>query len=1267
MFVACDAIYMDIFKISPENWEHMHSIRLTDLTPTISRRVTCKTMMEVISSNRFMWLEDDGLCCTIWNLHEGSNVSYISSTKKTTFKSQTFRGHSKMAISPDESVVALARDGIVTTYYARTGIRISDRKFSDHQIEYVAFYGQSNQLFTITRHSVSLKLTSWILDPLQLESGIHAKKVPVPIIGRTVHAFFRGRTFENKGLVCEASGGKIHCYFSHGPTDKSIDRHDGNIVNSTGTSYPPRKIDHKTEGKEEKARQEAKEDAKEDERCEVRTASRRKLLRNGDGTTYWILYVEVVQKEKVIFSFVPEPWMRISASEIRKPEDLQKVYFLPGGKRFVVSGLQTLQIWSLPSNENSDPSLVFFWSRPRTRNDSWTDGMGYRSELVGEYYHCIRSVRIYHQGGEAEAEIKLVGGSRMDVVRIPGEQTIHTESTFLNCIRSIHLLSASYVYSSKMGEKQAKSDKSPFTSKEHAIAIARFTRGHINRQLPSESFYPSPPALLPPHRSNTLVPTQQPHLEAGSHTQAPILKTRQSSGVPLIESSSLVSLHSIEQADQRHSEMPVISPDPSTTALNHVANPKRAGILRTDSEVVTRSRTFVPDIARETLPTGFVTYVDKLGERLGPSRNHGKQVQDVVTVLTLLLDQKDLKEDNQAFLEGLLDTDRGEWVPQTDKALNPIKRAIILGYDRILETLIDYCVKNAKESHPAYLMPAVQCLNDLLIWYPDILSGLFMKASYIPAHNTKFVESHAVIANLHIVDWIVFLARFFSVGLIKGRWFSSAKYSDINDYKQPAFSLQSQLPFYSHVGISGFVNFLLSGRTKKLEERKKNREPTNMDRARKIYVSPFQFKPVKHGRHVEVFLSQIAGKDYFDSPAIEASLWFKWNKYGLYFWCIRFMAVVPYFVLVSAITAQQIRVSAVTSGQVPTEAELAARYLPEWRPAFYLTIAWGLALTSYEVFHMLFSTTYFSSLFNYIDLAAYLFPVIGCFLFLKDKPGVTDDTGIDGGPSQVWILAFGILLLYLNLVFELRIIKPLGIAVNTIINITKKIGWFLVLFIIFLVSFTHSLLYVLHTRRYRPCEGDSCNDIDYPSGYPTGFFQALATTYFFLSGRYDPVETSFEKGSVGFQLMMALFFIFTVILLLNVLIALMNDAFNESAKEGGIGYWKLVSEVIAEMEMLTVYNQGVSNHDSYPEYIYYCANDEEVNKFQSQFTISEASGLSPENRFVVEEIQTLEKDVAVEAVGRHRDHDELKQELTELRGLVKDLMKQLRKADEARA
>lgn len=42
-------------------------------------------------------------------------------------------------------------------------------------------------------------------------------------------------------------------------------------------------------------------------------------------------------------------------------------------------------------------------------------------------------------------------------------------------------------------------------------------------------------------------------------------------------------------------------------------------------------------------------------------------------------------------------------------------------------------------------------------------------------------------------------------------------------------------------------------------------------------------------------------------------------------------------------------------------------------------------------------------------------------------------------------------------------------------------------------------------------------------------------------------------------------------------IALMNDAFNESAKEGGIGYWKLVSEVIAgKRGLVWIHCHGIS-------------------------------------------------------------------------------------------
>ncbi|KAF9993970.1 hypothetical protein BGZ65_010440, partial [Modicella reniformis] len=128
LFVSCNGFFLNVFNVMPgKAWTHIRAIRLTDLTPTFSRRIMCKAMTETISGNTFMWLEDNGLCCTLWDLQEGSNVSYIFSTDNTRFSGSSFRSSSKMAISPDESIVVLARDNTLTTYYASNGIEISTR------------------------------------------------------------------------------------------------------------------------------------------------------------------------------------------------------------------------------------------------------------------------------------------------------------------------------------------------------------------------------------------------------------------------------------------------------------------------------------------------------------------------------------------------------------------------------------------------------------------------------------------------------------------------------------------------------------------------------------------------------------------------------------------------------------------------------------------------------------------------------------------------------------------------------------------------------------------------------------------------------------------------------------------------------------------------------------------------------------------------------------------------------------------------------------
>jgi hypothetical protein len=99
-------------------------------------------------------------------------------------------------------------------------------------------------------------------------------------------------------------------------------------------------------------------------------------------------------------------------------------------------------------------------------------------------------------------------------------------------------------------------------------------------------------------------------------------------------------------------------------------------------------------------------------------------------------------------------------------------------------------------------------------------------------------------------------------------------------YEKPVFSLRSQLPFHNHMGIISTVLRLdLSRRKKRFPQgENKDQQPTTMHQSMGIYVSPFQFKPIKgrDGRRGRSFLAEIAGKDFFDSPVMEASLWYTW-------------------------------------------------------------------------------------------------------------------------------------------------------------------------------------------------------------------------------------------------------------------------------------------------------------------------------------------------------------------------------------------------------
>ncbi|KAI8351698.1 hypothetical protein B0O80DRAFT_500059 [Mortierella sp. GBAus27b] len=1206
MFVSCNGIYIEVFKVKPKQWESIHTIRLTDLNPTLSRRITCKMMMDTITSNTFMWLEGNGVCCTIWHLLKGSNISYISSTGNARFRGRHFRGNNKMAISPDESIVALASDGTLITYYTHTGIAIHERKFSGHKIEYVGFHGQDDQLFVILRHNLTLKPISLILDPLYLDSESKANQVPIPIIGKTALAFDEKR-FGDKGVIFDTDCSNIHCYTTHIPATQ--------IPNPTGTEFKNELTFGKTTYK-------------------VQTAIHHQSLRGGDGSMYWVLRVEVLEvkghHKDVVFSFVPEPWMRVSTTAVRDASNLQSVYFLPDGEgRFVVLGMQTLQVWTLPSEDKPHFGLAFIWSRPRSDHEKELfRGKAFESTPVGYYYHGIRNAHIKRTpNGDFAASIKLLGSTSEDDIQIPGKQRSDTPYTFLKCAQSIHLVADAYTYSLRMSEKYPKnSRKATFTYEEHYKALTRFARSHINRRLSSKRFFP--PDLV----KATHGPTQPRSQE----TQAPysILTTSNPSvATPAFKITSSENFQATNES--------VLSVAGSISS-SKPKDPILKRVLTPGDDNRTKAKMCKTTFARKILPEHLIAWLDRLLEQIWIPKNADTWSTEFVTLLTLLLDQHELKEANHNFVGGLLNTENGEWVPHSAKALNPIKRAIKFRNEQLLETLIDYCVKNAKKYHPAYLSPVAQCLNELSKRHPDILSDLFRKASYVPAHNSEYVASHAIIANMRFSDWTTFFAHYFSFSFFKGRLLEWTKCRNINHFQKPVFSLRSQLPFrttdiWNFCSIESPMHW-----RRKIEFPQSQGQQAPKDTpeftevySHQIYVAPFP-EMSSFGQYqnwskkyltnrVKSGFTRLSGGAFFDSPVMQATLEYKWHKYGLVHWAMPFLISLMFFVCMMATTALQIKVSSpLEENKAPSTDQIIARYLLDWRWLFILTIVLGSILILIDIRRVVISYKTVKSPYIVMRAVAYILSVVGCSIFIGAVPGTINPeskTQTDTGPRQIWFMSYAILALYLNMLFELRVFRGFGVPVYIIMKIMWRVRWFFMILAVFVISFTHALLHLLHTRSYKECTPEvDCGKDDW-DGYPLDFWKALGVTTFFLAGRFEPVEKSLDEGSASFHIMMIIFFAFTALLITNILIAWMGHAFTQCKEEGKEAWHRQWSDVIADVELSFISNSSRYNRNMFPDYIYYGASEKLAAQYESTYcSIASRSNLSLENQYVLDNL-----------------------------------------------
>ncbi|KAG0369216.1 hypothetical protein BGZ54_010567 [Gamsiella multidivaricata] len=105
--------------------------------------------------------------------------------------------------------------------------------------------------------------------------------------------------------------------------------------------------------------------------------------------------------------------------------------------------------------------------------------------------------------------------------------------------------------------------------------------------------------------------------------------------------------------------------------------------------------------------------------------------------------------------------------------------------------------------------------------------------------------------------------------------------------------------------------------------------------------------------------------------------------------------------------------------------------------------------------------------------------------------------------------------------FELCIIKSACSIIAIIVSVVKKIKIFFIIFAGTILALARAFLHLLWVNTSEDDKGDE--ERVRVSDYPQGFAQAPLATYYFVSGRNNPVDDKFESKDEVFPVMKATF------------------------------------------------------------------------------------------------------------------------------------------------
>ncbi|KAF9096760.1 hypothetical protein BGX27_001091 [Mortierella sp. AM989] len=320
--------------------------------------------------------------------------------------------------------------------------------------------------------------------------------------------------------------------------------------------------------------------------------------------------------------------------------------------------------------------------------------------------------------------------------------------------------------------------------------------------------------------------------------------------------------------------------------------------------------------------------------------------------------------------------------------------------------------------------------------------------------------------------------------------------------------------------------------------------------------------------------------EFHENPAVAALVAYKWNTIGFKYWLIRFVCQFCFYSLVAITALLQVY-----------------RNEPSKLAGLFITIiVIAVIFLWLELLQFLQSVSrYTKSRYNFLDIFAFSLPMAAS----ANQLMIIHQENTQGNTH---LMSFSVLAVFLHMLFELRINESVCKYVTIIQNAVFEIRVFFIIFAVGIFAFTIATLHLL-----RACSYEGCVVPEPDKGLPLNFFHALSAIYFFMGGRWDPANELFMTENWSFHIMMAIFFFFTVILMMNVLIALINKAF-ESGDEGWrLGWVESRLRYIESAENLSYHIPGLrQTYDWFPKEIYFASSLQEVLEIRKKYQDTKA-------------------------------------------------------------